>query len=274
MTSREIRARLRKVIEDWIASVDDIDLRASLRNEGVILAGGALASLYLGEDPKDYDIYLPSLELRNKVMDYYTNLTRTETRTNTKGEVTLVHPDGYRVFSPPAYRIKAITRNAITLETGTQIIVRYYGLPTQILKEFDFAHTKNAYIYPRGELVLKPEALESLLTKELRYIETKYPIAAFIRSQKFIHRGFTMDMPDMFKMVAQINALDLTNGDVLQDQLLGVSATVAVQFVEAIQNLTVQIGENPFVTETAKDNYELLAEAIDNFFEDAKRVEV
>lgn len=273
MKSKLIKSKLNLVIQDWISSLDDTDLQTSINTQGAFIAGGALASLFLEEDPKDYDIYLPSIELRNKVMEYYCDDNDVDTFTNNKGETSLLHPDGYHLF-PNAVKgspqVQAITKNAITLANGKQIIVRYYGLPTQVLKEFDFAHTKNAYCYPSGDLILKSEALECLLTKELRYVETKYPVAAFVRSQKFIHRGFTMGMADTFKMIAQINGLDLTNKEILQDQLLGVSATVAVKFVDKIQILTNALGENPFKSETAKDNYEVLAETIDSFFENVQ----
>jgi hypothetical protein len=72
--------------------------------------------------------------------------------------------------------------------------------------------------------VLRQAALEALLTKELRYIGSKYPVCSVIRLRKFIARQWTVNAGQILKMLMQINELDLTDPKVLEDQLTGVDS--------------------------------------------------
>jgi len=115
-----------------------------------------------------------------------------------------------------------LSSNAITLSGRVQIILRFYGDATEIHKNFDFVHCTNYWTSGNGELVLKADALEALLTKELRYIGSLYPICSIIRLRKFIKRDFTINAGQILKMCFQISKLDLSNPSVLEDQLTGV----------------------------------------------------
>jgi hypothetical protein len=57
--------------------------------------------------------------------------------------------------------------------------------------------------------VLRAEALESILTKELRYVGSRYPLCSVIRTRKFLARGWTINAGQYVKMCFQISQLDL-----------------------------------------------------------------
>ena len=133
------------------------------------------------------------------------------------------------------YRPVFLSSNAITLSDKIQLIVRFYGEAEEVHKNFDFLHCTNWYDYGTGELVLKPEALECLLNKELKYSGSRYPVCSVIRTRKFIKRGFHINAGQYLKMCFQISQLDLTNIDVLEDQLVGVDSSYFSMLIEGLR---------------------------------------
>ena len=132
------------------------------------------------------------------------------------------------------YRPVYISANAITLADQFQLILRFYGDAEEIHSNYDFAHCTCWWRSEDGHLELPSEALECLLTKELRYKGSKYPLASIIRTRKFINRGFTINAGQYLKMCMQLNDLDLRQLDVLEDQLIGVDALYFAQMLSAI----------------------------------------
>jgi len=124
----------------------------------------------------------------------------------------------------PSFRPVYISPNAITLSNNFQLIIRFFGDADEIHENYDFVHCTNYWKSDDGKLVCPGEALECLLTKELRYKGSKYPLASIIRTRKFINRGFTVNAGQYLKMCLQLNDMDLRNLSVLEDQLIGVDA--------------------------------------------------
>lgn len=134
----------------------------------------------------------------------------------------------------PTYQPLFITENAITLSGGVQIVLRFFGEAEEIHKNYDFVHCTNYWTSWDNKLTLRAEALESIITKELRYIGSKYPVCSMIRIRKFIKRGFAISAGQILKMIFQCHALDLRDIAVLRDQLTGVDTAYFMQFLEAI----------------------------------------
>jgi hypothetical protein len=152
-----------------------------------------------------------------------------------------------------------LSSNAITLSDDVQLIIRFYGAPDEIHKNYDFVHCTNYWVSATDSLVLRPEALESLLTKELIYVGSRYPLASVIRTRKFIQRGFTCNAGQYLKMCWQVSNLDLNNINVLEDQLVGVDAAYFKVLINALK------------TNQKKDpnfnyNYSYIVELIDKIF--------
>src|SRR5690606_18878685 len=119
----------------------------------------------------------------------------------------------------PKYRPVFLSSNAITLSNKLQLILRFYGEPDEIHKNYDFVHCTSYYDHKDKQLTLRPEALEAILTKELRYVGSLYPLCSIIRLRKFIARGWTINAGQILKMALQLSKMDLTKPEILQDQL-------------------------------------------------------
>jgi hypothetical protein len=133
------------------------------------------------------------------------------------------------------FRPVFLSSNAITLSDKIQIVLRFYGDPDTIHSNYDFSHCTSYWTSNDGKLVLRPEALESLLSKELRYVGSKYPVCSVVRLRKFINRGWRINAGQILKMAMQISELDLTNISVLEDQLTGVDTAYFLQLIARLK---------------------------------------
>lgn len=128
-----------------------------------------------------------------------------------------------------------ISSNAITLSHKIQIVIRFYGEPEIIHDNYDFIHCTNYWTFETG-LVTNVDALECLLSKELRYFGSRYPLASILRTKKFINRGWQVNAGQYIKMVFQLNEMDLCNIEVLEEQLTGVDIAYMHGLINAIKN--------------------------------------
>jgi len=129
-----------------------------------------------------------------------------------------------------------ISQNAISLTEDVQIVLRFNGNVEQIHKTFDYIHATNYFTFQDG-LILNQAALESLITKNLVYQGSLYPLTSVIRMKKFIRRGWTMSAGEILKILFQVSELDLTDIEVLEDQLIGVDVAYFSMLIDALRNV-------------------------------------
>lgn len=70
MKARNIARHLEAKVADWIESIEDEALRSAVRKDALV-TGGAIASLLLGEEVNDYDIYFRTQETAAALARYY-----------------------------------------------------------------------------------------------------------------------------------------------------------------------------------------------------------
>lgn len=155
----------------------------------------------------------------------------------------------------PQYRPVFMSTNAITLSHKVQVVLRFYGDPDTIHENYDFVHCTNYWTSWGNDLVLRQPALEALLSKELRYVGSKYPVCSIIRLRKFIHRGWTINAGQILKMVMQVSELGLSDPKVLEDQLTGVDSAYFIQLMTKLRE-----------KDPEKVNSAYLVEIIDRMF--------
>lgn len=133
------------------------------------------------------------------------------------------------------YRPIFMSGNAITLSSKVQLIIRFYGNPTDIHDNYDFVHCTNYWTSKDRVVVTNLKALESLMSKELFYIGSKYPLASIIRLRKFINRQWSINAGQILKASFQLSQLDLTDVNVLEDQLVGVDLAYFFMLIQALR---------------------------------------
>ncbi|MEG0396765.1 MAG: hypothetical protein RR612_08565, partial [Oscillospiraceae bacterium] len=248
MNNKNIARHLRNKIDDWLKTIKDDDIK-SIISKNVIITGGAIVSLLNGEQPKDYDCYFKTEESCMAIAKYYATLWNKSNETTVDirddcGRITcFIQSSGIAENSDmpydnedmrepyiedlsdkkqPKYRPKFFSTNAISLSDKIQIVIRFYGSVDDIHTNYDFVHCTCSYDYYGNKVSLPSKALESILNKELHYMGSKYPLCSIIRTRKFIARGYHINAGQYLKMAWQLNQLDLSDTEVLKDQLAGV----------------------------------------------------
>lgn len=290
MKTKTINKVLSAKINDWLESIEDEAVREIAR-KNTIITGGSIASMLLNEPVNDFDLYFKTTDAALVIAKYYVSAFEKNTgfamavtaegdgriklttlsgrRGETAGAVpTLADDENDEGFSEltgsdqvsanedaGSYRPVFLSSNAITLSDKIQIIVRFAGEPDQIHENYDFVHCTNYWTSWDGKTVLRQAALEALLSRELRYVGSKYPVCSVIRLRKFIKRGWTINAGQILKMVMQISELDLTNPAVLEDQLTGVDSAYFIELMSKLRD-----------KDPEKVNSAYLAEIIDRIF--------
>lgn len=276
MKAKTIKSIIKSKIEAWKESVLDPSIKQIIE-ENVIVTGGSIASMLLGEKVNDFDVYLDNKNAVKKICEYYTRKIEGieivdgkdyqgfdyNDPKNNLADVDYNHQRGRCVHNLDAERIKFFIKdfgikkidveesdlnankflplffsaNAITLTDDLQIVIRFHGDAEKIHENYDFVHATNYYTSKDNKLVLNEKALTSLLTKELHYVGSKYPLTSVIRSKKFILRGFTCGAGTYLKMLYQVSLLDLNDLTVLEDQLAGVDVAYFDLLIEALKKM-------------------------------------
>lgn len=285
MKAKNVQSVCKAKVNSWVKSIADDSVRM-LARDNAIVTGGAIASMLLGEDVNDFDIYFRTKEATFAVAEYYAtqfashppkrfktgdplqitveNLPdRIRVKVKSAGVVSESSNDEYQYFEgvdpetgeaseyvakilsivqdaedqqeKPDYRAVYLSANAITLKGRVQIVTRFYGEPDEIHANYDFAHCMNYWSSWDNKLVLRPESLEALLARELRYVGSKYPLCSIIRTRKFIERGWHVTAGQYLKMVMQLQGMDLTDITVLEEQLTGVDTAYFNQVIDALR---------------------------------------
>lgn len=194
---------INKVIVDNLKE-DQVKLMFEYKNGGVAVAN----------DDEEYD------NLSNKTNA--SSIIRAKNK-NEKGKPKKKYVPSY--FSP----------NAISLTDKIQIVLRFHGDSNAIHKTFDFVHATNYFTYKEG-LVTNIKALESILTKQLFYQGSLYPLTSIIRMKKFLLRGWKISAGEILKIMYQISCLNLSDINTLEEQLIGVDVAYFSALIELIRN--------------------------------------
>ncbi|MFW6002379.1 MAG: hypothetical protein ACOCQD_03485 [archaeon] len=275
INKKNINSILNKKFDEWVESIDDEHIR-HLVEHNTIISGGCIASMLLGENCNDYDVYFQNFETAYQVAKYYIDRYEeiykedinevefldleviTDEDNDEMKRIKIKNSSGREIYarresrkdkeeikeedkksstkkSDKKYEPKFITDNAITLTDQIQIVIRFYGEVEEVLGNFDFVHCMNYWTSHDRQLVLRQDALESLLCKELKYVGSKYPFCSIVRTRKFISKGWIINAGQYLKMAIQLCELDFKDPNILQDQLIGVDTEYFRDFINKLE---------------------------------------
>lgn len=147
-------------------------------NESYI-AGGAIVSLVLGEEPRDIDVWF-----------------RRESDFNTVDAA--VGEMGKRTPYSTTVIINGIT---------FQLVKSRIGEPADVVNTFDFEHTKTFWIPGHPELTYFDEPL--IMSKRLLFNAGNlcHPVNSFKRIGKFISRGYVVPDQEVEEMLVEVHSM-------------------------------------------------------------------
>ena len=284
MQLKTIKKNIEQKLTEWLSSIQDDQLRNEVK-KSVLVSGGCITSMLLGEPVNDYDVYIKDINVLLKLVRYYIHgyaeIYVFDGRNKEAMEKEIVDSyANYRGFNPKqiedvntAYAIAIRTLkedqiklffyektggrrvnqekkpedlfytpmffspNAISLSNDLQIVIRFHGDADDIHKTFDFIHATNYFDFEHG-LVTNKEALESILTKQLKYQGSQYPLTTVIRTRKFLKKNWNIGAGELLKVMFQISELNLRDPDVLEEQLIGVDVAYFGTLIEVLRGVT------------------------------------
>lgn len=262
-------------MHDWIKTITDKELALSMQRD-LIVTGGSITSMLLGELPNDYDVYFRNPQTAKAVADYYLSAYIKNDMVS-KIESTIVNNDSvviriksagiiqegqegegglndYQYFESMSpvesaryfkYKRKSDIEKKYRVSYISSNAISLTD-DVQIILRFtgspEEIHKNYDFVHATNYftmdegLTLHPEAMEATLAKELRYVGSRYPICSMFRLKKFIRRGWTITAGQMFKIAWDISKLDLDNREVLYDQLVGVDAAYFHEILGALKD--------------------------------------
>ncbi len=268
MNIKSIKSKIEAKMNDWLLSITDEDLRKKVK-KNLLVSGGSIVSMLLNEKVNDYDVYLKDMDVLFELATYYSKKYDTIVLDGRKKEQLLKeneHRTGIfhvslenlqerqvklfftakngglkidyntPVDNLPPYRPVFLSPNAISLSDEVQVVLRFNGNVQDIHESFDFVHATCYFTFEEG-LVTNKEALESIITKQLKYQGSLYPLTSIIRMKKFIKRGWNINAGEMLKIMFQISELDLKNANVLEEQLIGVDVAYFNKLIEILRGI-------------------------------------
>lgn len=143
------------------------------------LSGGAIASLFHGEKPKDWDLYT-SDPLAMKMVN--------EMVIRNMDHVADVKENYVGVFGIDG---KMITANAITMKDGTSFITKSYLPADEMKKTFDYVHCTPHFDIVDRKLYISRRQYDAIVNKKLEINNAMQCLAAPWRKEKFLKRGYT-----------------------------------------------------------------------------------
>ena len=271
MNEKRIVQRLNIETKKWVETIQDKELKDIVKNN-VVIAGGAITSLLEGETPNDYDVYIKDFDVLVELANYYAELWNKDGRHKSKVtiQVDVPEPEGdvetskvicfitskgvageeEEITKASAgteanieveedevadYRPVFFTDNAISLKGKIQLVLRFWGEPEKIISSFDYVHCTNYFDRGNQDLHISKDALMSILNKQLKYVGSQFPICSLFRMRKYMERGYTISAGEILKMSFQISNLDLTDINVLREQLIGVDTTYMTALVDRLE---------------------------------------
>lgn len=302
MNKKNVSRVIGKKIALWIESLP-AHMRDAVRRD-TIVTGGAIPSLLLGEEVRDFDVYFRTKDTAMMVANFYVAAFKQRKKqrgvdipihVKDKGDRVYIYiksagtvgvastdteyayfegdPDDERAEDYAEAATSAakeeekkdrkpfqpvwMSCNAISLTDKIQVVTRFFGNPDEIHGNYDFVHCMNYWCCTpdmdgglnqrQPKLVLRQEALESLLAMELTYRGSLYPVCSLFRIRKFIERGWTINAGQILKIAFQISELDLHDLRVLEDQLVGVDAAY---FFEVLRILKQEVAKGKTLDQT------------------------
>jgi hypothetical protein len=264
------------------ARLNELDLTPKQYNENILcnsfIAGGAILSVTKEEKIKDYDLFVTTAASARSLVNTFlrriqggdtlqliTEVDEVNPKIS-KGVLSFTQPDRMTLpiediidnFNQLCKKQKSkgklqpvyLSKNAITLSNGVQVIFRFIGEPEDVFSTFDYEHCK-VYWRPKpqglllGSLVYTGRSQESIAKNELIYTgNTRFVLSAISRLNKFIKRGWGISPSSLLSLAVTASKIDWSNRKVLEEELLG---------IYGIENKTLQLILDMCSTENKMD---------------------
>ena len=172
---------IKRIIRDRLEQFDEeLPKQVTQYLKDGIITGGAFASLWHHEEPKDWDFYFNDTNLMSNFQALILN-------SGSDSEIVKTVKDSGPYFKQTQIDGKLVTANAVTFKCGLQVITM---ATANHRKYFDFVHCMPFYDYNKDELRISPQQLDVIKRKQIiknpNFKGTPKPF----RVEKYLDRGW------------------------------------------------------------------------------------
>lgn len=171
MKIKQIEKLLNGLIDNFCKTITDEKIIDIIKNHSFI-TGGCIPSMMLDEFVNDFDFYFDTKENALDVKEYFEQREK-------------------KSLSVDKYKTNLITENSINLSDKVQLVIKFYGSPTEVIEKFDWAHIKSYFMYSK-KIVLADDLYRLIVEKELVYTGSEYPLSSLMRLKKYIKKGWNV----------------------------------------------------------------------------------
>lgn len=172
-------------------------VRFMMKSGNLILAGGYIRDLFLGERPKDIDLFGNI----DKIVELTSILHQSPWSGSLKwiraSDDKYVHTAFFRDIPFPVQMVAA------PIETLT---------PESLLERFDFTINQVAMNLSDEKLTMSPRFTQDLISRNLVFNDHSSPIRGFgptlLRVLKFVRKGFVIDSHSLARIIANLTQTD------------------------------------------------------------------
>jgi len=197
-------------------SVDTVmDEMASL---GIILAGGAITSVFSNLNINDLDFYCKYSDSQsvNKVKAFFQGFCGNPS---------------FESSNALTYKRRSTRSNHVY---NIQFITRFHGSPEQIMDWFDFTITQGSYDFFNNDFVLGDRFLQDIARRKLIFLgKSMFPICAMYRTKKYQAKGYTMPGSTVMHIALCIVRLKIETYKQLKEQLMGIDTSYLQNLFDA-----------------------------------------
>lgn len=215
-------------------------LWSEIKNHNVIIAGGALTSVFSCEQINDIDIFCSSKEDLEAMKKLFFHDLYHECADDFHAEI----------INPPTRENEMLgeTESAITIQNvATKAIFQLVKLPhlfygvdrKMIIESFDFTISMASYFPMLDVFQFHNDFFTHLAQRRLVFNPgTKYPFPSLFRSKKFMKRGYKLSNMELMKIALACHDLKMESAKDLKGQLMGVDIVL-------LRPLWEQLDKNP-----------------------------
>lgn len=175
-------------------------------NNNVIIAGGAITSVFCNRDVNDIDVYFRKQEdCVNFINDVYES--------------------GFSLIVSHMTNRSILMRDGTTQQDVQLIVYKWHEDGVQsIFNDYDYTINMGALEFVDGEpqIVLHEEFLKHNSQRYLKFNEnTTYPLISALRVQKYVERGYKISKAQMLRVLLSISKLEINDWGDLKNHVGG-----------------------------------------------------
>lgn len=222
----------------------DPDLWNLLADNGCIIAGGAITSVFTNKEVNDVDVYFPSKEAFTNVMsEIYHNW-----------EPSLGTGD-YGLTAKNSL-ITHVTKKAVLIISENQKIqligYAFYKTVPEIFDAFDYTINMGACYMYDGRFTLHADFLKHNAQRYLQFNpNTTYPLISALRANKYRDRGYSISKAQLLRVLLAVNRKNIDSWEKLMDELGGMYGTAPEEIFDTKKEFSLDLAIE------ALDNFEI-----------------